>query len=85
VLNDVSECLIILLVGPLTGILPGGAEKISPGSLLRKKIFSKKVLIDLLKVFDLVLHYMITACWESILLENERLWMISEGLCLRTS
>jgi len=37
-----------------------------------EKVFSK-MFLDLLKVFDLVLHYMITACWENILLE-ERFW-----------
>jgi len=44
-----------------------------PGPLLRRS--SLKKVLDLIKVFDLVLHYMITACWERILLENERLWM----------
>jgi len=37
---------------------------------------SLKNVLDLFKVFDLVLHCMITACWKSIFLENERFWVI---------
>jgi len=45
--------------GPLTGILPWGAENLQ-GPLLRRCSL-KTLVLDLLKVFDLVLHYMITS------------------------
>jgi len=52
----------------------------SPGGPLLRRCSLKKV-PDLLKVFDLLFHYMITACKESIAaIKTEKLWMVFASL-----
>jgi len=65
--------------GTLKRSLPLGTENLT-GSLLRRCSLIKIKVLDLLKLFDFVLHCIITTCWESILLENYRLWTIYIGL-----